>query len=436
MTVQFIDERHAASEPSWSCGLSGAYLGALGFNNGSLLVHGSSGCGFAMRYGLSPHWKSFIPCPVTSFGEDDVIFGGANLLERGIAKARTVNPSDALFVLSACSTEIIGEDIQGAATEASRRYGVPVVGVDSGGATGNTLDGYNSFLLRCTETLYPPATKVAPAGTQVDVMGIIPYYDMFWRGDIKEIKRLLGRIGIQVNSTLSGDCSLETVARANETALTVTLCRHIGQRALMRIKNNRRGNIHVCGVAPIGLEFTRRFLEELVERLPVDRQAARAALDEEEETARKVMLRGFDFAKVMFNSGRAAVIGEASRVIGLTNLLCNELGMRALLVAFTNKPDPTELKLLDEVLARRGNQTRVLIDQSGEVVRQHLAEVKPNIVFGRSTDRIAELDKTAFITWQFPSTDRLVVYDRPYLGFRGLTAIVDDIINGFSRIWY
>lgn len=439
--IEIIDEKHAASEPSWSCGLSGAYLGALGFRDSSLLVHGSSGCGFAMRYGLSPHWKSFIPCPVTSFGEDDVIFGGKNLLERGIKQIEQSNPSSALFVLTACSTEIIGEDVQGAAAEASRRFGKPVIGVDSGGATGNTIDGYNNFLLRTVETLYPPPMAsgqfISEGPPRIDVMGILPYYDMFWRGDIREIRRLLQQVGIELNGVLSGDCSLDTIGRANETSLTATLCKHIGQRALLRIKNRRKGRVHFAQVAPIGIEFTRKWIEEIVDCVGLLDKAHVAILDAEEEKAREIMLRGFDFSKVMFTSGRAAVIGKSSLAIGLVNFLTNELGMRVVMVAFTNRPDQAEMAILEEILRRRGNSTRVLIDQDGETVRRQLVEIRPNIVFGRSTDRVAELSATtAFVTWQFPSTDRLVVYDRPFMGFKGVTSIVDDVINALSRIWY
>jgi nitrogenase molybdenum-iron protein beta chain len=440
-TIQLVDEQHAAREPAWSCGLSGAFVGALGFEDSSLLVHGSSGCGFAMRYGLSPHWKSFIPCPVTSLQEDGVIFGGREQLESGIARVEAVNQSDVLFLLTACAAEIIGEDVQAAAAKASRQFEKPVVAVDSGGATGNTVDGYNNFILRTVETLYPPAVKgertprTPGQKPRIDVTGIIPYYDMFWRGDIGEIRRVFGTVGVELNSVLSGAVSLTTLARANETDLTVTLNKHVGVRALHRIKR-RGGPIHVARVAPIGIELTTALVEDVLSALGLATDERLGALRAEAETAREIMLRGFDFSKVMITSGRAAIIGESSRAIALTNFLLNELGMRSTLVALTNRPDEGELELLERILKKRGNRARVLVDQDGETVRRQLVETRPNIVFGRSTDRVVELPKTAFITWQFPATDRFVVYDRPYLGYKGVASIVDDVINAFSRLWY
>lgn len=438
--IVLIDEKHAAREPAWSCGLSGAFLGALGFDNASWLVHGSSGCGFAMRYGLSPHWKSFIPCPVTSLQEDGVIFGGKDVLANGIDRIERINRSDVLFVLTACSAEIIGDDVQAAVTAASRRHAKPVVAVESGGATGNTIDGYSNFVLRTVEALYPPgeprSARRQDASPRVDVTGVIPYFDMFWRGDLREVKRILARVDVEVNSMLSGQVSLRSLARSGQTDLTLTLNKHVGLRALLRLKNRRGARIHVAPVAPIGIELTRRWVEDVLSALGIASDDRLKRLREEEAVARSMMLRGFDFSKVMFSSGRAAIIGESSRAIALTHFLANELGMRAVLVALTNRPDEAELQLLDATLGKRSNRARVLVDQDGETVRRQLVEARPNLVFGRSTDRITDLPKTAFVTWQFPATDRLVVYDRPYLGFKGVASIVDDIINAFSRLWY
>lgn len=438
--IEIISEEYHAREPTWSCGLSGGFLGALGFDDSSLLVHGSSGCGFAMRYGLSQHWKSFIPCPVTSLHEEDVIFGGSDLLERAIAQHVKIYSSEVLFLLTSCSAEIIGEDIFKAAEIASEKYGRQIVGVDVGGASGNTYGGYNNFLVRVVDQLYPAqADRREPdpgSPPQIDVMGIIPYYDMFWRGDIREVKRICRIIGVNVNSVLSGGCSLETVRNAVNTQLTVSVNANIGGRALRRLKNRRLGRVMTCPAAPIGFRYTRKFLMDVAAAVGIDPESIEARITAEERTAREVMLRGFDFSKVMFTAGRVAVVGDPARALPLTDFLVNDLGMRCVLVAFTSEVTEKELEELSMILSLRNNRAKVLVEQDNYLIRKEISDAEPNIVFGRSIDRIAHMTKTVFITWQFPSTDRLVVYDRPYLGYKGIASIVDDVINGFSRIWY
>lgn len=440
MKLDIVSHAFHAREPSWSCGLSGGFLGALGFDNSSLLVHGSSGCGFAMRYGLSQHWKSFIPCPVTSLHEEDVIFGGGELLERAIEKHVEIYPSEVLFLLTSCSAEIIGEDLHKAAQTAGEKYRQKVVGVDVGGASGNTFSGYNSFLVKVVDHLYPSKDdrREPEPGTppQIDVMGILPYWDMFWRGDIKEVKRMCRAIGVRVNSVLSGDCSLESVRNSVNTQLTVSLNHNIGGRALRRLKSRRLGKVLTCTGAPIGFRYTRKFLCEMAEAVGLDAKAVASAIDAEERTAREVMLRGFDFSKVMFTAGRAALVGDPARVVPLADFLVNDLGLRCVLIAFTSSVTETQLQELSCILGSRNRNVKVLVEQDNYLIRKEISESSANIVFGRSIDRIADMTKTVFITWQFPSTDKFVVYDRPYLGYKGIASIVDDIINGFSRIWY
>jgi nitrogenase molybdenum-iron protein beta chain len=259
---------------------------------------------------------------------------------------------------------------------------------------------------------------------------------MFFRGDMDELRRIFKKMNVQVNSFLSGDCSCASVKRMFKSDLTISLSSKIGQKALQMIKRNGGPNTCQFNVAPIGFEYTKRFLIRVGELLNLDPDLVGKVIDEEELNARKKMLRGFDFSKVMFTSARAAIIGEPSRTIALTNFVVNELGIKPLMIAFTSKVSDAELEELDKILKLRSNKAKVLIEQDNYLIRKTMLETKPNLVFGRSIDRIKELDKTAHITWQFPSTDRLVIYDRPYLGFNGVVSIVDDIVNGFSRIWY
>nr|WP_092074067.1 nitrogenase component 1 [Dendrosporobacter quercicolus]NSL47780.1 hypothetical protein [Dendrosporobacter quercicolus DSM 1736]SDM76610.1 light-independent protochlorophyllide reductase, B subunit [Dendrosporobacter quercicolus] len=441
-SYEIVSEKYYAIEPSHSCGLSGGFLGTLGFSNSSLLVHGSSGCGFAMRYGLSQHWKSFIPCPVTSFHERDVIFGGVKLLKQGIEKIERVNTSDILFILTTCSSEIIGDDLEEVAIQESEDRNKKVIVVEVGGASGNTFDGYNDFLYKVVKDFnerfwYPGKNEYKKNDKkQIDILGLIPLYDMFFRGDMKEIKRVLQRFDINVNSFFTGDCSVDKVQQMFHSDLIISMSNLIGKKTINKLKKVTQALTHQFSIAPIGFDYTKEFFLKIGSLLNVDRELIKSVLEEEELKARKQMLRGFDFSKVMFTSGRVAIIGEPSRTIALTNFLLNELGMKSVIIAFTSKVQEYELEILDQILKVRDNRATVLIKEDNYLIRQLLSETKPNLVFGRSIDRLKDLKKTAHITWQFPATNRLVIYDKPYLGFTGTVSIVDDIVNAFSSLWY
>jgi len=442
-SYEIVSEAFHAVEPAISCGLAGGFLGTLGFDDSSRLVHGCSGCGFAMRYGLSQHWKSFIPCPVTSLHENDVIFGGEKLLKKGIEDVEKIYPSEVLFILTSCATEIIGDDIESVVLDEAERRSKRIVAIDVGGASGDILDGYNRFLYKTISTIYPPlldetdgCSSHSRNNPQIDILGIIPFFDMFFRGDMQELKRVFDAIGIRVNSFFTGQCSIETMRRSLTSDLAVSLNKNIGERALKIIRRYTNIRTDSFNVVPIGFEYSRSFFFSVSEMLGLNLRKVSGVLDREEEKARETMIRGFDFAKVMYNSGRVAIIGETSWVLGLTNFLLNEVGMRSTLIALTNNATSKDMSELDRILNVRNNQAKVLINQDNYLVRKYLSESQPNIVFGRSIDRIKELENTVYITWQFPSTNRFILFDRPYLGYRGIGTILDDIVNGFSSIWY
>lgn len=442
---ELVSENYEVFEPAFSCGLAGGFLASLGFDGGSFLVHGSSGCAFGMRYGLAQHWKSFIPCPVTGLHERDVIFGGTNLLRKGIERIEKIHESDILFILTSCSAEIIGDDLEEIALETSEKYNKKVIVIEVGGATGKLIDGYNEFLYKVIKDFqekYLEDSEEEAIDTDsheqkyIDIIGIIPLYDMFFRGNMTELKRLVEKMGVRVNSFFCGECNVETTQNMMHSDLAVSLSNNIGKKALSRLKKFSGVRTKHFQVAPIGYKYTKLLLRSIAETLELDMEMLERMLEEEEAEARKKMLRGFDFSKVMFTSARVAIIGETSLVLGLANFLLNELGIRSAMFAFLNEVTDEEMEELNLILNGRNNHAKVLVEQDNYLIRKTLLETRPNLIFGRSIDRLAELENAVHITWQFPATNRLVVYDKPYFGFNGVVSIVDDIINGFSNIWY
>lgn len=364
-------------------------------------------------------------------------------MRKGIEDVEKIYESEILFILSSCATEIIGDDIDAVVSEESMRRNKKIISVDVGGASGDTYDGYNRFLHKTSAAVYPMLFEEAQTrplssgnGPSIDILGIIPFFDMFFRGDMRELERVFKTIGVRVNSFYSGDCSLDTMRRSLTNDLALSLTGNVGKRALKNIKRYTGAKTTTFRVAPIGFEYTHRFFMHVSELLDLDLDMVRNRLKQEERKTREIMIRGFDFAKVMYNAGRVAIIGEPSRTLAMANFLLNEVGMRSTLIAFTRDVSSDELEELDRILNVRNNQAQVLINQDNYLIRSVLSETQPNIVFGRSIDRIRELEKTVYITWQFPSTNRFVLYDRPYLGYQGIGSILDDIVNGFSNIWY
>ena len=80
----------------------------------------------------------------TALDERDIIFGGEDALRTAITHARTRHP-EAIFVLSSCTAETIGDDVQGicASFPGNRIHVVP-----TGGFLGGSFeDGFSNALV-------------------------------------------------------------------------------------------------------------------------------------------------------------------------------------------------------------------------------------------------------------------------------------------------
>jgi len=431
-----ISEKRYAIEPQHTCSLAGAYLGALHLKGSAIIAHASPGCGFAMRYGLAQHWKGFLPCPVTNLCEEQIIMGSEELLHKAILKTYHVHKPNQIFVLTGCSAALIQEDYESIAHSAEKDIGIPVFYVGTGGIIGDFYYGYNSFLeaviKKCNFTKKSKPTFFR----KVYISGIIPRYHMHWRGDLKELSHLLMNFfDLESTPLLFDQEEIHTFSEISDSDIYLSVNSKIGRKAAKLLYKKSGCKCLSIPYAPIGIKYTSRFLHDIAKLLNADMEKFDSHLNSEIEKSKGYLLRGFDFAKVMYASAKMAVIGEPSQAIPLVNFFTNEIGILPVLVAFTETASDADLNELEEVLSVRECPVLVLNHQNNSLVKESIVKSGANLVFGRSLDRITGLN-IVHITWQFPASDHLVVYDRPILGFDGMVSLIDYVINGFSAKWY
>lgn len=276
----------------------------------------------------------------------------------------------------------------------------------------------------------------SPTPNKVYFSGIIPRYHMFWRGDTKEISTLIKKFfNIESTPLLYDKMTYDEMNKISSQDIYLSVNSRIGRKTAKQLTKKTGCKYYLAPYAPIGIKYTSRFLQDIAKLLQTDRKKFDHQLQLEIETTRGRLLRGFDFAKVMYASTKIAVIGEPSQTVPLIDFFTNEIGITPVLVAFTETAEDEELKELEDVLAIRKIAVSVLNHQDNSLVKEYIIRTGANLVFGRSLDRISGTN-IVHITWQFPGSDHLVVYDRPILGFHGAISLVDYVINGFSAKWY
>ena len=134
----YFDELATAVYPSrllHSFGVNGKVsgsVGAIGEIQGNVLVvlHGPLGCGFHYRFSARRRHQPFYRVLTTDLGEEEIVFGGGEKLERTLREAWSRYQPELIFVVPTPVSDILNESVLETA-ERLRREGIPVVGVQS-----------------------------------------------------------------------------------------------------------------------------------------------------------------------------------------------------------------------------------------------------------------------------------------------------------------
>ena len=226
------------------------------------IVHGPKGCthhNFSLLHatGLDNDRVTLPDLISTGLDESDIIFGGEGALERTLAAAAKRNIG-AIFVLSTCIVDTIGDDVA-AVCRLDRR--VPVLPVPSGGFLGGTFqNGVNNALNAIADTA-EPCTK----GWCVNIIGEKNLeYEV--EENYAEVTRLLTALGISVNLRFLRNCSMIDIPRLGAARLNILrdddLC-SVGERLHQRFATPFISSF------PVGLAGTIGFLESVADNFGV-----------------------------------------------------------------------------------------------------------------------------------------------------------------------
>lgn len=249
----------AARIPRGTCKLFGAVKALGTIKNSVVLVHGPKGCVYHINYILGMRGDRPSEIYTTALDEHDVIFGAEQKLKEAVAYLDLTLQPELLFVLSCCTTDIIGEDVGSAVREAKTI--ARTIAISAGGFEGDFHEGYSETLCQLVSELVRKPGRTEPR--TVNLVGMLQAGP-----DLAELRGLLGLIGVRVNAVLTADATREDMERLGEAALNIVLCEPSGKEAALLLQT-------LCGTPciveeiPIGYHSTIRFLERVAEALGI-----------------------------------------------------------------------------------------------------------------------------------------------------------------------
>lgn len=440
-------DRVYLERPRSFCAMGGALLTATALPGVVPILHAAPGCAGSVYFNqlgstgyLGAGYCGGLAVPSSNVGEHDIVFGGDDRLTEQIENTLRLVDGDLYVVITGCTTDIIGDDVRSIVGRFAAED-APIVAAETGGFKGDARVGYELLLSELFARYIRPSAETIPG--KVNLIGVVPGQNAFWRGDLTHLRRLLEKLGLEVSSLFLEDDSLESLKDAGGAELTIVASEFYGTRAA-RVLEEEQGVPYVALPFPIGPTATSRFLTGVAEALGTSADAAVEVLHDEEARYFRYIERIADAINDLDLQRYAVVVGDADSAPALTEFLADDLGWLPELTVVTDDLDEERRPLVERRLASLGSgyETKLVYETDATAIPEHLARhwprsrgqrfydsFSPAFVIGSHLEREFAKDiKAGHLSVSFPVGNR-VVLDRGYAGFAGSLTLVEDLLS-------
>lgn len=435
-------ERAGVINPIFTCQPCGAQYASIGIKDCIAIVHGGQGCVMFVRLLFSQHFKESFEIASSSVHEDGAVFGALKRVEQAVDVLLMRYPSVKVIpIISTCSTEIIGDDIDGVVSKLNRgilkeKYGdreVHLIPMHTPSFKGSMVSGYD---LAVEEFVKAFAKKDKITEKLNLITGWVN------PGDVTELKHLLSEMNVDAtvlfeiesfDSPLMPDKSEvshgnTTIADLQGTANaigTIALNRYEGGKAAEYLENEFQVPA-IIGPTPIGIRNTDTFLQNVKKFTgkPIPQSLVRE---------RGIAIDALTDITHMFLAGkRVAIYGNPDLVIGLAEF-CLDLEMKPVLLLLGDdnqgyNKDPRIKALKENVNYDMEVITNADLWELENRIKNEGLEL--DLILGHSKGRFIAIDNDIpMLRVGFPTYDRAGLYRYPVVGYAGAMWLGEQIAN-------
>ena len=437
----FNKERAGVINPIYDCQPAGAQFAGIGVKDCIPLVHGGQGCSMFVRLLFAQHFKENFDIASTSLHEDSAVFGGHKRIEDGIMILAQRYPHLRVIpLITTCSTEVIGDDVEGAIVRAQKALKtefpgrkIHVVPVHTPSFKSSQVGGYAECMLSIFKTI--ATEKTVPNGS----LNVFPGWVN--PGDVTLLKRYMSEMGVKAKIFMDtedfdspmlpdksihthGRTTVEDIAGSANAIGSLALARYESASAAQHLKSEFGVPSSVVST-PYGIANTDAMLEE-ISRLtgkPIPN-----SLVKERGVAIDALQ---DLAHMFFADKKVALFGHPDLVIGLAEF-CLEVELKPVLLLLGD--DNTKYKKDPRILAlkAKANWDMEIICNADlwELEKRAKEAGKIDLILGHSKGRYVAIDNNIpMARVGFPTFDRAGLYRHPTMGYQGAMLLGEAIAN-------
>ncbi len=413
--------------PRVGCALSGISITLGAMTKICPIYHSGPGCAMQNNasLGMQQIEMAGVLCPSTNMQEREVVFGGIKKLETTVRGAIEVYDADAYFILVGCTAGIIGDDVR-SVVEKFQAEGYHVYATETPGFMGDANLGYESLW----NTIIDQVIEETPTQENlVNIFGIIPEIDPYWRGNLEEITRLLNKLGVKVNSFFRDNQGYETLRTCSAAKLNIVINPWLFKGPGEKFEEKFGVPMLRIPGMPVGPTDTTAFLRKVGEALQLDPALVEKVVAEEE-----------DYVYSYFESGIEAlgwkcfgVVGDSNAAVGITRFLANDYSLTPGLVIISEpvfRPADKEriIKQLTELEHAKPPVVIFSADQY-DINQAILEHPEISLLIGSANEKeAATYLKGIFREVTAPLASRLV-FNRALAGYRGGLSLIEDLYS-------
>ena len=273
--------------PRNGCALHGALQTVQEIQGIVPVVHANAGCGVINYLAGKTQGNGFgrysgFATPGTAAQERHVIFGGASRLREQIKNTIKVVNGDLYVILNSCESAMVGDDVD-AMTREIVEQGEPVVDTLVAGFNGGSHYGYERVLADILKSIDGvKKDERNPQLNLINIFGIIPEKDLFWQGNLEEIKRILEGAGLKANLFFGVNGSVSDLVNAKNAAASLAFGRW-GELPAKVLKEKYDIPYLIESSLPVNSDDEEKLIERLSGIVSTDKEKAEEFIRHEKE---------------------------------------------------------------------------------------------------------------------------------------------------------
>ncbi len=395
------------------------------------VLHSGPGCAQKLSdsTGSSGYFSpNIFPC--TSINERDVVFGGTKKLHSTVENALKVIDADLYVVLTGCIPEIVGDDTGEVVSEFADAD-KPVIYASTAGFKGNNYWGHEQ-VIDAIISQYLKKSDDRQKGL-VNIWADVPYQDLFWLGNIRELEKLLTEIGLTPNTIFGYQRGIENIDKIPHAEFNLLVSPWVSVKNMKKMENKLGIPYLHYPTLPIGAYETGKFLREVGAFAGLDSEKVEAVITEHENYYYYLIERYADlFLENRVINKEFSVVADAQYALGITKFLANDLG---LIPAKQFVTDDTPKVYQDAIKEEFKNlnynlQAEVVFETDSykihNAIKEHDYHGYPLVLGSYYEKELTEDLKGNYLNISWPVQDK-VVFDDFYVGYTGGIRLIEDI---------